>query len=146
MFNPGVTNGCTSLGEASSLSCAPNESETAPHFCLLGRIRAQHGGPPAGTSVAGSAEAHGTPFRQGVVVALHLQKMNFFSSGMTPSGGHQNSRFSYGNGGPIAPSRHVLGILMFQMFSPSPALLEAHGGFVWPFAPGKPPKLEVLNK
>lgn len=50
------------------------------------------------------------------------------------------------NGGPIAPSRHVLGILMFRMFSPSPALSEAHGGFVWPFAPGKPPKLDVLNK
>lgn len=39
---------------------------------------------------------HGTPIRWGVGVALHLQKMNFFSSGVTPSGGHENSRFIYG--------------------------------------------------
>lgn len=96
--------------------------------------------------MARSAEPMALPSGGGGVVALHLQKMNFFSSGMTPSGGHQNSRFTYGNGGPIAPSRHVLGILMFRMYYPSPALLEAHGGFVWPFAPGKPPKLDVLSK
>lgn len=33
-----------------------------------------------------------------------------------------------------------------QMFPPSPALLEARGSFVWLFALGKDPKLDVLNK
>lgn len=68
--------------------------------------------------MAWSAEAHDTPIG-GEVVALHLQKTNSFSSGMTPNGGSKNSRFSYANGGPIAPSRHMLRILMFQPFGRS---------------------------
>jgi len=116
VFNPGAANSCTSHGEASSLHRAPSESETTPHVSLLGRISAQHGRPPVGTSVAWPAEAHDTPigWGVGVGVALDLQKTNSFSSGMTPNGGSKSSRFRYGNGGPTAPSRHVLGILMFQ--------------------------------
>lgn len=53
------------------------------------------------------------------VVALHLQKPNSYSPGMTPNGGSKNSRFSSGNGGPIAPARHMLRILMFQPSSRS---------------------------
>lgn len=76
-----------------SLGESPWESEIAPHFCLLGRISAQHRDPPAGTSVAWPAEAQDAPIR-GVVVALHLQNTNSFSSGTIPKGGSKNSRFS----------------------------------------------------
>lgn len=67
MFNPGAANGFMSLREASSFHCAPCESETTPHFCWLGRISAQHGHPPGGTSLAWSTEAHDAPL-SGVVV------------------------------------------------------------------------------